>query len=1212
MATIQPSLFKLLGSGFLTDRYAADGVHLRWMFDPRLGFPRTAVCLFRRPALGTRGSEEGVPHHAQKWGDFEAIPQLDFPGLRVRESDGSSFASAQGIALTKVPLLFELSLGGPADAACYVRFQLRLLDPGGSATAVAEYLHHDQAEPVDRASVQFRTRRSKLGDLLDKIPQGFQTPKLQTPEQKKLYAHLLKLDGARYRGVKLDWLERLAGVLKSENIALENLSKIGVFRDVELVVRADRIDRVALTGGLARVLSVTWVTSSQYIQTKGWTRVACVPAAGGDDDYRKRNEEVFAGQSPEDLAKQRVLDRLPHGAEPLDAPIVPPSRPPTDQERVCRYLEPWRTTLAPWFQGVLGESAGGVQHMMQVTRTVPMTDLGQRPGEALPPEAAGATMTVKPYNMLLAAATAFPVAQLLGLAYIDAQDVKIAQTGQDTGRWDYLAVGRWERADVAAWAKKLFADLAAAQARAASASPADVVSAQAAVLEAVMSIVGALGELNALLAGAGDAGLLLYGLKLHLRLQQAPDFVGPASLTPTFEEASVVEPSKGIVRVDWPLRQRARAMVSEAIPLGACIARGPAGDKLEDVLNPIMPTVDGCGDVRAAILPAGPVGAAGTAGTASYTDRAADEGVKYDYGVSEMDPFGRWSDFTRAPFLWEDRSAPAAPPSAQATLDSISAGLRLRVTFHWDRLRLPPSGFAFELGLRRNTSLTGGDVWPEDASKRAYWSRFSRTSTGATGPFRFLGSAPSGTTTTHDGLAVTITFVDANIDDGAGGTAPRRIYTVELVGALEVTRDAFLRARVYAGVASQRLAYGVYSDDVAGPALAEHTDPAIPATPELPPDPLSASYADAEGLSTFKLTWHGAANTRYQVLRAAERELVAVLPATDSRVVAWRAATTVAARAEQLRLMAPSARKVFAPVSDWLPATSLSSPTGVGKLPVPPTIAPGDRTHVDRLPGRADTLFLYAVLGRSASGEPSPWPATKDGFAAVQVPVASPPTQPVVVRASWQPPLDLPPALAIEGAARAELLVVEPEKGVAPGSYELYRAATAADAVDERRMRRIHAAAPDWQVDGDNPRFARFVDPTVAPWKTYWYSLVARAGTLSAPGMRSPASRPVAVQTAAPTAPAAPVLGTPTVSGTGLTVDVTVDFPTTELARFRVELWRTDTSPRENVVVAAVATTPTTLRLAANTSALPSGATVVVRIVDPLGRVGESAPLALT
>ena len=110
-------------------------------------------------------------------------------------------------------------------------------------------------------------------------------------------------------------------------------------------------------------------------------------------------------------------------------------------------------------------------------------------------------------------------------------------------------------------------------------------------------------------------------------------------------------------------------------------------------------------------------------------------------------------------------------------------------------------------------------------------------------------------------------------------------------------------------------------------------------------------------------------------------------------------------------------------------------------------------------------------------------------------------------------------------------------------------------------MRRIHATAPDWQEDGDGPRFVRLVDPTVSAWKTYWYSVVARAGTASAPGMRSPASRPVAVQTASGAAPAAPVLGSPLSSGSGVTLDASVDFPTSELARFRVERWRPDTSP---------------------------------------------------
>lgn len=1219
MAIVQPSLFKLLGAGFVKDTYAADGIHLRWMFDPRLGFPRTAVCLYRRPALGTREGNSGVPWHNQKWGDVDATRALDFDDLRIVRENGASFTSVGGIALSSTPLSFRFE--GTGAGACYVRIHLRVLEPGGHATAVAEYLNRAEAQAVDRASLNTGARHSPLANLLERVPKGASSPKLDDTDEKQLYQHLLSLDAPYFRGVTQPWLAELIAVMRRGPVALGDLVRGGVYKNEVLVVRADRIDRVALTGGYARVTAIEWVTAAAYVDAEGWKGVVCVPAAGGDDDYVKRNAQHFQGSSPPEVAEARVRDPLPHGAEPLDEPVYPPTRPPTVEERLCRYLVPWRGNLAPWFRDVLQESTGGAKHMSQVTRTMDLTDLGQRPGDGVPAGASGSTMTVCPYNMLLAASMAFPVAQLLGLAWVDSSDLAHLETIADAPEWDYLARGRWEKADVSAWLKKLAADLVKAQQAVVVASPAESLAAQAALLEAASALIAATGELNALLTAASTTTtgttsnssdqLALCALKLGLRLAVHADFTAPVNVAATFEEASVIEPGMGIVRVDWPLRQRARVELDEAIPVGACIARGRAGEAYKEVLNPVLVDNGECRDVRAAVLPVGPSGAPGTAGTASHRDRAAGEGVSYHYGVSEMDPFGRWSPFADRPFRWEDRAAPPAPLAVQASLEAATTGLRLRVIFHWDRGRLPPAGFAFELGLRRDTTLAGGDVWPDDAGKPLYWSGFSRTLVGAASRFRILGSAVSGVTSTHDGLAVSVSFVDADIPDGMTGTAPRRIYTVDFTGPFEITRDAFLRGRLYVGVTSQKLAYGVYADEVAGPALAEHIDAAIPVAPGLPPEPQLASYADADGYSTFKLTWSGAANTRYKVMRAAERELITAVPATDARVVAWKAATSPAERAAQLRLLAPDARTVFAPVSDDLPAVPVSSPTGVGKLPVPPPIPASSSSYVDRLPGRADTLFVYTLLGRSASGEPSAWPTTANGFAAVRVPVASPPTQPVIVRAAWQPPLDPPPALAIEGEARAELQVLKPADGAPPVAYEIYRAGTQADAVDERRMRRIHVATPSWQDNGDGPDVARLIDPTVKPWTTYWYTVVARADGGSTPGVRSPASRPVAVETAAPAAPTATVPTVTTTTATQVMLDSTVSFPTAQLDRFRVVALRTSTSPREVVPITVAVVDATTLRLTVATADLVSGSTMVVRVTDPLGRSGESPALSV-
>jgi hypothetical protein len=80
-------------------------------------------------------------------------------------------------------------------------------------------------------------------------------------------------------------------------------------------------------------------------------------------------------------------------------------------------------------------------------------------------------------------------------------------------------------------------------------------------------------------------------------------------------------------------------------------ATRPATGRLDDVRNPNDPS-DDQSSPPVAILPAGPAEAAGTAGEAIFRDRYADDGVDYLYGVSECDPFGRWSFFKMTPFRW--------------------------------------------------------------------------------------------------------------------------------------------------------------------------------------------------------------------------------------------------------------------------------------------------------------------------------------------------------------------------------------------------------------------------------------------------------------------------------------------------------------------------------------------------------------------------------
>ena len=125
MPRITPSLIQLIGDGFVDDAYAADGNHLRWIFDPRLGFPRFAFCLERRPGLGTEQALVDAALFVESFSESTApVSEIVRPGVSVSRPGGTMAISSEGIILKDQPLVFDFhggSDGDPEPYACWVR-----------------------------------------------------------------------------------------------------------------------------------------------------------------------------------------------------------------------------------------------------------------------------------------------------------------------------------------------------------------------------------------------------------------------------------------------------------------------------------------------------------------------------------------------------------------------------------------------------------------------------------------------------------------------------------------------------------------------------------------------------------------------------------------------------------------------------------------------------------------------------------------------------------------------------------------------------------------------------------------------------------------------------------------------------------------------------------------------------------------------------------
>ncbi len=1108
MATtpVNPSLFFMLGRGYLDDHYAIDGNHLRWAFDPRLGFTRFAFCVeFRDSVAGDQPPRELIRDldlRLPPGSPPQTLNELALPELAAHRPGAQLARSVAGIALAGDPLV--LRLRGQDAHACWLRLRL-VARAGGLGAASAAYLDRGDPQVIDRA----------------------------------------------------------------EAAAVQP-------RVLDLVLTGARIDQVSLTGAQADLERLSWIRTEDLMADGGWRPLACFPAATAEPDYFARNKELFDGADPAEVAKDRIAVHGPVGVEPLDDPVVPPPRPATDVEKQRRYLEPWLGRLEPWLAQVLADSLGGALHQSEVRLEAPLDDAGQRRGEGVPArlQPVPPVLTIHPYETVYAAGlVGFPTALLLGLGCVH----------RDPGSalLDYRVRGRWLVDDLWAWVGAVQRRLGELVDRVADATPSELVELQAEVVAVSQELADTTAFTQELVAGAVDGVVELRALTVGARPAARPPFQAPANLAVAADGLGLPPDHAGqaTLAVAWDLRPRARVEDDTAVPTGACVARtsSPAGGRLDDVRNPNDPSDETSPPV--AVVPAGPAGAPGTAGRARFADRYADDGVDYLYGISESDPFGRWSAFTTTLFRWDDLTPPPAPAQVTADLEETGTPLvqALTVRFAWPLDLADPTGTSFQLHLRRSAPPSGAPV------ARSAWGLFERAAGTGALPFAF-GAGFSGSTT-HDGATVTVAFADET-RDAPGGPRQYRVYEVGFAGMV-IAYDDHDHAQAWAAVGS-RNAKGVDSVDLGGPAKAEHFRVVPPPPPVFPPEPQLATFPDADRRSSFTLTWPAPAGRRSVVYRAGEHELVE-LAAQRGIPTTWQADASPAERSAAVRAVAPLLRDAFAAVTELLPA--------------------GTSAHTDTLGGGLRTLSIYTVVGHSPALVPGPWPTSADGFLAVAVPQIPEPPVPVVVRAAWT------------SAPGVGLEVAEPSAtSAAVGAFELFRVleTDAARAQDWRRMRpsgRFEVTATSF-VDrpGGGPRvMALLDDDSLLPWVAYLYRVIARG----LPGLatRSGPSAVVRVVTLDPNPPAPPteVAATGPSAGTKLTVTWTAAAPDGPAGRFRFEvldpagpftLLRGDGAP----TIVRDPAEPT--RFAATVPLRGEATEVVVAVIDPTGRRATSAAAA--
>lgn len=1105
---VNPSLFWMIGRGFINDQYAIDGNHLRWGFDPRLGFPRHAFCVEMRASIAGDGSDDHqhLPSHSANLrlppgSPSRELYRLELPDLVVNQPDAMLIQSVNGVALSSEQSVVVRLLGKDSHA-CWVRLRLVPNSNAGFGSARADYL--DGSDP----------------QMVDKYHSG---PHSQA---------------------------------------------------FDLILTGSRIDKIRVSGAAADLQELHWIRTEDLMADEGWEPLACFPAATSEPDYFERNKEYFGGRPPVQVAEERVFVHGPVGAEPLDDPVVPPERPATDEEKKARYFEPWRDRLEPWLAKVLSVSLDGTLHQSEVTLDVHMKDAGQRRGDGVPArlQTVPPSLSIHPYeNVYVAGLVIFPIALILGLGCVHRDPTNVLL--------DYRVRGRWLVKDLWAAVHASFRRHDALLERAASATAHELDEIKTELMAAELEISDIAALVENLVAGESDGVVELHALAIGVRPEVQPPFPGPAYLRVDANGRGLPpeHANQATVAVNWELRQRAKAEDDTAVPTGACIARtsNVTTGRLDDVRNPNDPSAESSPPV--AILPAGPAEAAGTAGEATFVDRYADDGKDYLYGVSECDPFGRWSAFAMTPFRWDNLTPPLTPAQVAADLEESGMPLLqvMTVRFAWPVDLADLVGTTFDIHLRRVPPTSSAPV------DRAAWGRFERAD-GTLAPAFVFASDFSGTTS-HDGMSMEVSSVDETRTT-PNGTQAYRTFEVRVAGVV-IAYDNKDRAKAWVAVGA-RNSRGIASVDLGGPAKAEHFRVIPPPPPIFPPEPQMTAFPDADRSASFKLTWTGVPRRRSVVYRAGEHELV-TMAIQRGIPTSWHADDSPAERSAAVRAVAPLLRDAFAAVSELLPD--------------------GTSAYTDTLGGDLRSLTIYTVVGHSPAMVPGPWPTSADGFIAIAVPQIPEPSTPVVVRAAWTST----PSPGIE------LLVAEPpDTAGVVGAYELYRVLekNATRAQDWRRMRPSgrFEVTPSSYMDRPNgpPRVMHLLDDDdLLPWVAYLYRVIARGP----PGGRSTRSRPsAAVRIVSldpnPPGPPAEVVSTGSSAGTDLTVTWKATAPDGPAGRFRFEV----IDPAGPfTLLGADATTlrdqiePT--RFTATVTDRGEATQVTVVIIDPIGRRAASA-----
>jgi hypothetical protein len=337
---LQDPRLTLTGAGFVGDPEAQDGIHLRWSFDPDLGFPTDGFRLSYREAAREDLRKVSFVRLAQQF-EQQAAPAGVADGVTVHRADGRRLQA--GRRCDQV----GLDLGG---TDLVLRFRPSFGAPPGTVRRVTVF------GVAERGGVSVRARHagrvadcaaSGLAACLRKIIDHPIVGELTT-----LAAADVMLAGrnARRRVVggqpgqpRRTTGSNLAALLRADRAtALEHLREVGfqpaatTCTPFQLTVEADAIDEVLVSGCNAILVGALWSPIPADDCERGWKLLRgpiCLPVQGVPG-YPCEPEAGSAA----DVAKRRLPDQA-------DLPPLAPTRADLDARLLGPDFDELRASL---------------------------------------------------------------------------------------------------------------------------------------------------------------------------------------------------------------------------------------------------------------------------------------------------------------------------------------------------------------------------------------------------------------------------------------------------------------------------------------------------------------------------------------------------------------------------------------------------------------------------------------------------------------------------------------------------------------------------------------------------------------------------------------------------------------------------------------------------------------------------------------------------